>query len=307
KDMTLVGSARSDAGNTSEHMVSVFSSENTQALDTIQREPLALGRDAIQFNGKILQSLKPQTLSRLFEAPGDERELQLTRIRAEALDNISRHFKRYGTPAHTAWLDRVATSRDQVAQIDSSLISRFDQINDNSPQAQVDAAIALILMRVAPVITIHVPFGGDSHNDSGLIQERYETISGLQALNYLFSELESAGLTDRVTVANLNVFGRTLAKKGTDGRDHNLNHHVMMISGAHVSPGVFGGIERAGNDFGATPINSATGMGSDSGDIPREETLESAAKTLARTLGLPQERIDQRILGGRVIQAAVAS
>ncbi|MEO1273518.1 MAG: DUF1501 domain-containing protein [Myxococcota bacterium] len=120
------------------------------------------------------------------------------------------------------------------------------------------------------------------------------------------SGLESAGLTDQVTVANLNVFGRTLSKKGTEGRDHNLNHHVMMISGAHVSPGVFGGLEPVGNDFGATPINSATGQGSDGGDIPREETLESAAKTLARTIGVPQSRIEERIQGGKIIQAAIA-
>ncbi|MEO1269378.1 MAG: hypothetical protein AAFX99_14905, partial [Myxococcota bacterium] len=100
KVMGLVGSARTIAGNGNEHMVSVFSSENTQALDTIQREPLSLGRNAVQFDGKILQSLKPRTLSRLFEAPGDDRELQLTQLRADALDNISRHFKQNGTPAH---------------------------------------------------------------------------------------------------------------------------------------------------------------------------------------------------------------
>jgi hypothetical protein len=115
------------------------------------------------------------------------------------------------------------------------------------------------------------------------------------------------GLADQVTVTNLSVFGRTLGKKGTAGRDHNLNHHVMMISGPAVQPGVFGGIKESGNDFGATSIDSATGEGGNGGDIPEEETLEAAAKTLATVVGLAPDRVELRVAGGKVISAAVAS
>ena len=113
-------------------------------------------------------------------------------------------------------------------------------------------------------------------------------------------------MQDKLTVANLSVFGRTLAQKGTRGRNHNLNHHVMMISGANVNAGVIGSIARSGNDFGATGIDSVTGAGSDDADIPANETLEGATKTLGCALGISADRIDTRISAGKIIQAALS-
>ena len=121
----------------------------------------------------------------------------------------------------------------------------------------------------------------------------------------LQQKLTDAGLADRVTFVLMNVFGRTLRNQGADkGRDHNLNHHVMSICGKHVRGGVSGGIEESGNDFGATSIDSVTGA--KGGDIIPEQTLESAAKTLGRVLGIPQERLDERIAVGTPILSAIA-
>lgn len=305
KVMGLVGSAKSETGTGSEHLTSLLSYENAAALGTVQAEPAAVGGEPVSFSGSVLQTLEPRTLAQMF-SPVEGEDLALAQLRDTALDQIHADLKERGNTAQRAWVDRYATSREQVKMIDESLVARFDAIGGNGSQDQIRAAVALFLMNITPVVTIDVRFGGDNHTDAGLVKERDETIAALESLNFLFSELQSAGLSDMVTVANLSVFGRTLGKKGTAGRDHNLNHHVMMISGANVQGGVFGGITESGNDFGATAIDSVTGEGGGGGDIPQEETLEAAGKTLAAACGLSADRIDLRISGGKVIEPAIA-
>ena len=304
KVMGLVGSAKGVTGTGSEHLTSLLSSENAAALGTVQTEPAAVGGEPVSYSGSVLQTLEPQTLAQMF-APVEGEDLALAQLRDAALDQIHAELTERGNSAQRAWVDRYATSRSQVKMIDESLVERFDAIGGNGSRDQIRAAVALFLMNIAPVVTIDVRFGGDNHNDAGLVRERDQTVQALSDLNFLFAELESAGLSDMVTVANLSVFGRTLGKKGTQGRDHNLNHHVMMISGANVGAGVYGGITESGNDFGATAIDSVTGEGG-GGDIPQEETLEAAGKTLAAACGLAADRIDLRISGGKVIEPAIA-
>ena len=116
-----------------------------------------------------------------------------------------------------------------------------DPANRDSPTDQVIAAVALIKLKVAPVITIHLPFGSDNHNDSDLTVEAQETVDSIGVLGTLWSELTTAGLQDQVTFASLNVFGRTLKRNAGGGRNHNQNHHVMALFGKHVQGGVIGG------------------------------------------------------------------
>lgn len=305
KVMGLVGSAKSETGTGSEHLSSLLSAENASALGTVQTEPAAVGGDPVSFSGSVLQTLEPRTLAQMF-APTEGDDLALAQLRDAALDEIHADLRERGTTAQRAWVDRYATSREQVKMIDESLVARFDAITGNGSRDQMRAAVALFLMNITPVVTIDLRFGGDNHNDAGLVNERDQTVQALADLNFLFAELESAGLSDMVTVANLSVFGRTLGKKGAAGRDHNLNHHVMMISGANVGAGVYGGIIESGNDFGATAIDSVSGQGEQGGDIPQDETLEAAGKTLAAACGLAADRIELRIDGGKVIEPAIA-
>ncbi len=58
-----------------------------------------------------------------------------------------------------------------------------------------------------------------------------------------------------------NVFGRTLKKKGTLGRDHWGSHHCTVPIGRSVKRGVVGGLEPRASDSYATPIDSKTGRG----------------------------------------------
>ena len=93
-----------------------------------------------------------------------------------------------------------------------------------------------------------------------------------------------------------------------------MNHHVTLLSGKNVKGGVIGGLRSVGGDFGALPINSNTGAGTNKGDIPLNESLESAAKTIAAAAGLPAADVNKRIKRtvdgndldvGKIIKAAV--
>jgi hypothetical protein len=109
-----------------------------------------------------------------------------------------------------------------------------------------------------------------------------------------------------VSFASLNVFGRTLKRNSAGGRNHNQNHHVMMMFGKNVRGGVIGGVQALADDFAATGIDSATGKSSASGDISPLSSLESAATTLGAVLALPDDRVAKRIIGGKKVRSAVA-
>lgn len=309
KVLALAGAAKAPSGNGSDQMGSLFSYELSTALGTLQQEPISLSQAQLSFQGRSLQSLRPSMLRQMF-APRDGVQLDLQAMRDATLDELHAQLADSGTHAQKVWLDRHALSREQVRSIDETLLERFAALDNDSPANQVSAAVTLILMKVSPVIAIQIPFGGDNHNDAGMVKERDETVAGVATWQLLLEELETAGLADKVTVANLNVFGRTLRNQGgSKGRDHNLNHHVMSICGKHVQGGVAGGLEPSGNDFGATSIDSMTGeaIPGNMGDIKHDLTLQSAAKTLGRALGLTTATLDERIVGGMPIQSLLAS
>jgi uncharacterized protein (DUF1501 family) len=104
----------------------------------------------------------------------------------------------------------------------------------------------------------------------------------------------------------MNVFGRTLAKKGTTGRDHLANHHATVMFGKGIKGGVIGGLEPKAGDYAAQAIVSATGAGSDTGDIPFEETLGALGKTLGTAIGVSPAALDDNILLGKPVTAALA-
>jgi uncharacterized protein (DUF1501 family) len=119
--------------------------------------------------------------------------------------------------------------------------------------------------------------------------------------------LAGYGLADRVTFAALNVFGRTLKKLGTAGRDHWASHNTAVLIGKNVRPGVVGGLEPKGGDYAATAVNSTTGASDPAGDVKFEETLGALGKTLGAALGLPRDVLDQQIAKGKVVTSAVVA
>jgi hypothetical protein len=164
----------------------------------------------------------------------------------------------------------------------------------------------LIQLNVAPVITVHIPFGTENHGDAGLATETKQTISGVAAIQTLMDKLAAAGLSDRVTFLSLNVFGRTLGPRNTDGRDHNPNHQVSLAIGKPFRGGVIGGVGPVDDDYGALSINAATGAGGAGGDVRAADTLASFGKTALAAVGADAATIASTITAGKVIGAALA-
>jgi len=309
KVMSLHGSAKSATGNGEEMLPSLLASELAVSLGTIQAEPVPLGSERITFEGRALDNIEPSGLKALFDQP-DDLLYSLAELRDQEIDKLYSDLRVNGSRVQRQFLDRFALGRDQVRKLGedlANLLTRLpvDPMDADSPIDQVVAAVALIRLKVAPVVTLHLPFGGDNHNDSDLVAERDQALGTMATLSALWTELVSQALEDQVSFASLNVFGRTLKRNAGGGRNHNQNHHVMCLFGKNVNPGVIGGIEELDRDFAASTIDSATGRPGPGGDIDPLSSLESAAKTLGSALDLPIDRLESRIGGGKVVSAAL--
>ena len=147
-------------------------------------------------------------------------------------------------------------------------------IKGNDVTSQTWAAAALIAAKVTPVVTMHIPFGGDNHSDNNLQAESDQYYTGVGAINALFTNLASlpGTLADQVSFATMNVFGRNLSgiSKVTSrtGRDHWGNHNVMVMVGKNFKSSVVGGVVAdSSGGYDANGINPSTGLASASGGI----------------------------------------
>ncbi len=184
------------------------------------------------------------------------------------------------SPAQKAYMDSMVTSQAELRQISQNLLSQLAQIKDNTASSLSLAASILIQMKVTPVVSIHIPFGGDNHSDTSLQTETAQTISGIQAIAYLMQTLASANLQDKVSFMTLNVFGRTLMinqpnVSAANGRNHNPNLQTSVVIGAPFKGGVVGGVAPVGNDYGATAI----------GGIAPVDTLAAFGQTMLAAVG----------------------
>ena len=206
------------------------------------------------------------------------------------------------------YLDRHARSRVATQNLGDRLLADLSAIRNDSVEAQIVAAAALIRLNAAPVVVISIPFGGDNHFDYEFAEESAGTVSGVGHIAALQRKLGDYGLADRVSFALLNVFGRTLQRHGRAGRDHWAAHSTAVLIGKSFAAGVIGGLAPYEDDFAATPICVRTGVvtaATDASAVPYEETLPALAKTLGRGLGLPQTILDQSITLGRTVSAAL--
>jgi hypothetical protein len=293
-----------------EMFASLFAKELAPRLGTVQSVPLSLGArsgsELLSAGGQVLANVGPQSIRRaLGGAQGPLAGLQ--GLRDREIDRLYGVFKKSGTKNDLRLLDGWARSRDEVRGVSDSLLGLLDAIDGDDDDNQVVAAPVLAAMNITPVITIKGSFGGDNHNDTGLAAESAQHVSGVARMQRLLAELDrmrSEGLLrHEVVISTLNVFGRTLKKKGTAGRDHNRNHHVTVMMGSALRGGVVGGIELGGGDFQARSIDSTTGAAG--GDIPFDATLGSMAKTLGTALGVSSDRLDAMIRVGKPVASAL--
>jgi hypothetical protein len=303
KVMRLMGGTKRQ-----EMMVSLYAQQLAPCLGTVQHEPVVVGASGsgefLVYQGRTLPALSPSGLRDTLANPAGPLGT-LQQLRDHDLDRLNALFKEHGTNEQRGFLDRLALSQREARSISQALLDNLTSITGNDSNNQVVAAVTLIKMNVTPVVSMHIPFGGDNHTDTDLVNETTQTVNGVATINLLMQKLAEMGLQDRVTFAAMNVFGRTLAKKGTKGRDHLANHHVTVMIGKGIRPGVIGGLAPKAGDYGALPIVSATGRGDAAGDIPFEATLGAMGKTLGLALGVAPATLDQNILIGAPIKAAL--
>jgi hypothetical protein len=324
KVMRLMG-----ATSRGEMLVSAYAKHLANCLGTVQAEPVAVGArgnasELVSFTGRSLPSISPSQLRQLltgttggFGARSANPLLALRPIRDRHLDRLNALAKSDGTGVQQRFLDAFAASQAQVRQLAESLADTLTAIDGDSVEDQALAAAALFSANVTPVVTIRIPFGGDNHSDSSLQNEVDQHVSGVQGITAVVNAIAGMGLTDRVTFATLNVFGRNLngisKVEGRTGRDHYGNHAVSVMIGKNVAPGVTGGTmpltDRASNGaLGASDIDSATGAAAPGGDVPWKETNVAMARTLGVALGIPAAALDDDFIagaGGKVVGSAL--
>jgi hypothetical protein len=330
KVMRLMG-----ATSGGEMLVSAYAKHLAGCFGTVQREPVAVGAggnasEIISFSGRSLPSISPTQLRQLltgssggFAGGGSNVLVKLRPIRDKYLDQLNTLAKSDATGVQKQFLDALAASQSQVRQLAESLASTLTSINGDDVKGQSLAAAALISAKVTPVVTMRIPFGGDNHSDGNLQTEVNDHIdnnnrgAGVAGIQAVMDALAKLNLTDQVTFATLNVFGRNLnglAKtESRSGRDHYGNHSVAVMIGKNVAPGVIGGVmsvsDRGSNGaLGAADIDSATGAGKPGGDVPRTETHVAMARTLGGALGIPASALDADFVqgsGGKLIPSAL--
>jgi len=302
-----------------EMLVSYIAKQLAPCLGTVQSEPVMVGAtdpgEALTYTGRTLPNLRPTALrDTLLNTAGPLTTLQA--LRDSDLNRLNAIVKQTGNTAQKAYLDRLANSQTEARSISQNLLTNLAMIMNDGPTGQILAATALVAMKVSPVISLHLPFGGDNHADAMLQNEAKQTTQSVQpmymgtaqttGIPYLMTKLSDLGIRDQTTFMLMNVFGRTLKKLGTAGRDHWGTHHVTVLIGKPIKGGVYGGMVASGNEYNATGMDSATGASNAGGDIPLADSLSSVGKTIAAAAGIPSTKLDTDIQQGKVITGALA-
>jgi hypothetical protein len=303
-----------------EMFVSSIAKHLSTCFGTVQAEPIALGAggnasELVSFGGRTLASIRPTQLKQLLTGSKTDALVKLQSIRDTSLTQLNALAKSDASGVQKQFLDTLATSQSQVRALATQLATTLTAISDDGVKGQSLAAAALIAANVTPVVTIHIPFGGDNHSDQNLQAEADQHVSGVAAIQTLMANLASLSLQDKVTFATWNVFGRNLngIAKVTSraGRDHYGAHAVTVMIGKNVAPGVTGGpAANTTGAYAASAIDSKTGLASSSGDIGADSTHDAAARTLTAALGIPAATAATDFIasaGGKVVPTAVVT
>lgn len=321
KVMKLLG-----ATSGGEMIVSAYAKHLAGCFGTIQPEPVAVGAannasELVSYSGRTLPSIGPMQLKQLLTGSKSNPLVKLRSVRDASLDQLYELAKSDATNVQKQFIDAFATTQTQVRALADKLATTLSSISSDNVGGQALAAAALIAANVTPVVTMRVPFGGDNHSDNNLQAEADQHVTGVEGIQAVMDALESLSLSDKVTFATLNVFGRNLnGLSKTDsrqGRDHYGAHCVGVMIGKNVAPGVIGGVAAtsgagigvSSGALGAADIDSASGAATSGGDIPAKETHVAMARTLGVALGIPEADLAGDFTassGGKVVRAALA-
>ena len=301
----------------------------------MQADPISVGAgrnatELLSFQGRPAANVSPTSLKAMLGASsstgggrstGASALKSLRTLRDQTLDQLNELAKRDSNNVQKQFLDALAASQRQVRALSDALASTLSSISADDVKGQALAAAALISANVTPVVSMHIPFGGDNHSDQNLQAEADQLVTGVQGIQALMDALTKLNLQDKVTFATLNVFGRNLdgISKVTSkaGRDHYANHAVAVLIGKNIAPGVTGGVMPGGGGssfgspstaLGAADIDSASGAAQPGGDVTSAQTYGALARTLGVALGIPASAIATDLTsgaGGKVINSAL--
>ena len=299
------GKIKSASGSGQEMLASLVAQENAQYLGTILDKPLVLG-SFLQYKGMTVDRVSPELFQSLFGSQPNAQVAQMMKFRDQAVDSLYSELKETGTPYQKEFLESSMNSRTQARILSEKLSETLGTIPQNDQEAQILVAAAACASGAAPVINIELRFGGDNHGDRGLTAEATQTVQSVAHMGMLHNHLIEFGVADKVTFALQNVFGRQFALNGKGGRNHNNSHSVSILFGSNIKPGVSGGVEKTNDNNGARAmgINSNSGR-TNNPDINAGNTLVSSGKTILKACGIPDEVIEKRVQGGKVIKSVV--
>ena len=294
-----------------DNLLSFVGANMQNSLSTLQGAPIVLGAgnssEYVPYQGRPQAPMTPTSLSTVLGDPnGPLTSLQAARD--TDLNALTAWMRANSNAAQAALIDRYVNSRTQVREISETMLTQLSGVTNNLIASQLTSAIILAQMKLAPVFTVHLPFGGDNHVDTNLAGEAAAHVSAVAVINTFLGQLATTGMQDQITFATLNVFGRQLNKaQFSNGRGHQANHHVMLAIGPHVKGGVYGGVQPYAGDYAAMALDSQSGAANASGDITLSGGLASAGRTLCAAVGLDDATLAAGIPSGTTIQGAIAA
>ncbi len=329
---------------------SILAAQLQPMLCTIQAQPISVGAtsptEAISFQGAPQPIIPPMALKSTLVAPTSGALSNLSKLRAlrnKTLNDLVFPLYKNGSPAQRAYIDSMTNAEsDLVKAVQSTAVGNLSKITDDSANSQLQAALILFQLNVTPVVSVHLDFGADNHNDTDLVNEASATMAMLQApstkgsgfagnggplgnfVDYLDStadKINGTAMKDIVSLMTLNVFGRTFVVNSptslaTSGRNHNFQYQGSLVIGKGFKGGVVGGLTAvpffAQNDYGAASIDPTTGL--PGGSIAAVDTACAFAQTMIKGVGGDPSVVVQGQGGGsgpnqtgQVITAALAS
>jgi len=339
KVMKLMGGT-----NGGEMLVSIYARYLSACFGTVQSAPIAVGAgfnasELLSYGGSTAPFVSPVNLKAMLGGTssggggggmfpgggggsGTAALKNLRSLRDQTLDKLNALAKSDGSNVQKAFLDELASSQKRVRELSANLSTLLTKINSDNVDGQIAAVTALFSANVTSVVSMRIAFGGDNHSDQNLQAEADQHGTGIASIQALMDALDGATtadgtkLSERVTFATLNVFGRNLngisKTESLAGRDHYANHAVAVLVGKNIAPGVTGGLMNVtgfgASGLGAADIESATGLGKQGGDIPSASTYGALGRTLGVALGIPSEvmaRDFNASAGGKVVNTTL--
>lgn len=303
--LSCFGEVRGGDGRGAEQLPAALAQELAGLLGTTTQEPLVLGNGSFVSNGSSLANSSPTRLKTLAESVGQavggpENFAVLYDL---FIDEAYREVQVNGTAQQRRFFDQHAASRGEAAEFGDRLGALLSGIDDDSIQSQMECAAIVAKLRLAPVVLINLDFGGDNHQDAGLVRETNQTLAMVAALQHFWDAIIAEDVVDDVVFANLDVFGRDPRSDG-NGRGHYGDFVSGLMLGTHLRGGVVGGWERS-NGAKATGINATTGAAVGA-DIEPDDTLAAYFRTVLNAAGVPEDRQEVRLPTGTLVSSVLA-